>query len=402
MATLFKDEFLNELGCWPLAYIPYGGADVGEVEAVADAVGDGGDDAFYDAFIAAGARMAAEAETCLSKGHRQSARELYLRASVFFGASYHPLYGKPVDPRLLAGFGRQIEAMDKGLALFDPPILPQRIPFRGAAMPAYLIPAVGQEREVRPTIIFTNGYDATVTDLYFMSAVAASRRGYHALIVDGPGQGDMLYRQGVAHTPEWDAVISAVVDFALTQPIVDPKRIALNGASLGGYLAPRAAAGEPRLAACIADPGQWATGDSFRGVARKLGATEQQAANLGTIDDAVLGKLDGMIAQNRRLRWSIYQRGFWVLGCDTLRDFLVKTETYTMVGHAEKITCPTLITSADKDALAIGARTLFDALRCPKTMLAFTAAEGAGTHCEMTNRSLLNRRVLDWLDEVFA
>jgi hypothetical protein len=29
----------------------------------------------------------------------------------------------------------------------------------------------------------------------------------------------------------------------------------------------------------------------------------------------------------------------------------------------------------------------------------FTAAEGADGHCEMANRSLLNRRVLDWLDE---
>ena len=29
-------------------------------------------------------------------------------------------------------------------------------------------------------------------------------------------------------------------------------------------------------------------------------------------------------------------------------------------------------------------------------------AEGAGAHCEMGNRSLLNRRVLDWLDEQFA
>jgi hypothetical protein len=27
------------------------------------------------------------------------------------------------------------------------------------------------------------------------------------------------------------------------------------------------------------------------------------------------------------------------------------------------------------------------------------AAEGAGDHCEMTNRSLLNRTALDWLDE---
>ncbi len=32
----------------------------------------------------------------------------------------------------------------------------------------------------------------------------------------------------------------------------------------------------------------------------------------------------------------------------------------------------------------------------------FTVAEGAGGHCEMGNRSLLNNRVLDWLDEQFA
>jgi hypothetical protein len=32
----------------------------------------------------------------------------------------------------------------------------------------------------------------------------------------------------------------------------------------------------------------------------------------------------------------------------------------------------------------------------------FTTAEGAGGHCEMGNRSLLNARVLDWLDEQFG
>jgi len=36
---------------------------------------------------------------------------------------------------------------------------------------------------------------------------------------------------------------------------VDPTRIAVSGWSLGGYLALRAASGEHRLAACIADPG---------------------------------------------------------------------------------------------------------------------------------------------------
>lgn len=38
----------------------------------------------------------------------------------------------------------------------------------------------------------------------------------------------------------------------------------------------------------------------------------------------------------------------------------------------------------------------------PKTFLRFTAVEGAGAHCEMQNRSLVNRRALDWLDETLG
>jgi hypothetical protein len=71
-------------------------------------------------------------------------------------------------------------------------------------------------------------------------------------------------------------------------------------------------------------------------------------------------------------------------------------------GRAELIQCPTLITQAENDNLASDAEFLFDALRCPKTLLRFTAAEGAAGHCEMGNRSLLNRRALDWLDEQLA
>ena len=99
---LFKDPLHDEFGTWPLAYIPYGGADFGEVQAIGAAVGDGDDGAFHAAFLEAADRITAEAETALQRGHDGSARELYLRASAFYAASYHPLYGAPVDPRLVA------------------------------------------------------------------------------------------------------------------------------------------------------------------------------------------------------------------------------------------------------------------------------------------------------------
>lgn len=55
--------------------------------------------------------------------------------------------------------------------------------------------------------------------------------------------------------PDWEHVVTPVVDYARSRSEVDPDQIALIGWSFGGYLAPRAASGEHRLAACIADPG---------------------------------------------------------------------------------------------------------------------------------------------------
>lgn len=402
MGVLFRDDFLDGFGTWPLAYIPFGGADFGEVQAVARAVGDGGADAFYDAWCAAGDRLAAEAEAALARGRRASARALFLRAACFYAAAYHPLYGAPVDPRLLKAFRSQIAAFDRALALAEPPVAPLRIPFGGAALPAYLIPAVGHERAVRPLLILTNGYDATVTDLYFASAVAASRRGYHCLLFDGPGQGELLYEHGAPLRPDWETVVTAVVDFALTQPLVDPARIALSGWSLGGHLAARAASGEHRIAALIADPGLWSMAAPFRSVAIKMGVSPEAASNLGALDSGLLERMDAMIAADRRMRWSVVQRGFWAHGVDNLRDYIRAIEAFTLEGRAALIRCPTLLTAAENDPLAASAPMLFDALSCPKDLLRFTALEGAGDHCEMMNRSLLNRRALDWLDDRFA
>lgn len=402
MGVVFKDDFLDGFGTWALGYIPYGGADFGEVQAVAHAVGDGGVDAYHAAWVAAGDRIAAEAEGALAKGHKASARDLFLRANTFYKSSYHPLYGEPVDPRLLAAFRRQVSVFDKGLALCEPPVLPRRIPFGGASMAAYVIPATGHERKVRPLLILTNGYDGTITDMYFASAVAASRRGYHVLMFDGPGQGEMLFEQGIPMRPDWETVIAAVVDFALTLPIVDPSRIALNGWSLGGYLAARGASGEPRIAALICDPGLWSMAGGFRAFAVKAGATPEAADTLATLDQTIVDRMDAMITGDRRMRWSVQQRAYWVHGVDTLRDYLSVSEEFTLDGRADLIRCPTLITQAEQDPLSYSASTLFDALQSPKTLLRFTAAEGAGAHCEMMNRSLINRRSLDWLDEQFG
>lgn len=404
MSLLFKNEFLDEFGTWPLAYIPYGGADFGEILAIAKATGEGNEDDYYNAFTTAAGRFAADAEEAQQKGYPVSAKELYLKAAELYAASYHPIYGSPVDVRLLAAFDKQVAAFDKAMALSNPPVTPLRIPFENTTMPAYLIPAKNYAGEKRPLIIFTNGYDGVITDMYFASAVAASERGYHCLLFDGPGQGEMLYKQNIPLRADWETVISAVVDFAVIQPNVDASKIVLNGWSLGGYLALRGATGEHRLAACVADPGLSDAGAVGRRMLLQFGATPERVADLNNIDQTILDSIMRFVENNRSMKWSIVQRGFWANGVDNPKDFLIKSNTFTLDGRIEMIKCPTLLTASENDKVNTfeEVETFFSKLQCPKQLIKFYADRGASDHCEMNNRSLLNRKVLDWIDAVIS
>ena len=91
--------------------------------------------------------------------------------------------------------------------------------------------------------------------MWTQGGAGAAARGYDCLAFDGPGQGYALWKQNLHFRPDWEKVITPVVDYALTRPEVDPKRIALQGISQGGFWVPRALAFEKRIAAGIADPG---------------------------------------------------------------------------------------------------------------------------------------------------
>ncbi len=79
---------------------------------IAQAVGDGDDSAFYRAWVEAGDRFATEATDTLAKGRQAVARELFLKASECYAMAKHPIFGFPVDPRIITAFRKQTAAFD--------------------------------------------------------------------------------------------------------------------------------------------------------------------------------------------------------------------------------------------------------------------------------------------------
>ena len=96
---LYQNALFDDLASLALAYIPYGGIDFGEAVAIASAVGTGDASAFFKAWSSAADRRAEQAQQAESAAAMvKSARALLFKAACFYGISYRPLFGTPVDP----------------------------------------------------------------------------------------------------------------------------------------------------------------------------------------------------------------------------------------------------------------------------------------------------------------
>jgi len=403
MPLLSNNPMWEAFGTRALFYASYGGADFGECQATVARIGDDGDaDAWHREWVATADRLAEAAAASEAGGHPVSAREAYTRAANYYRTSFQPLFGAPVDPRLSAAFEKESEALAAAARLADPPVEMVEIPFEDGSLPGMIVEPRGQG-PVRGTIVHTNGYDSDLSEMYIAHVPAAIERGYRIVLFDGPGQGRNLIRDGKPIRPDWETVVGPVIDWVVSRPGVDPDRVVLAGWSFGGFLAPRAGAFEPRLAALVADPGQW---DERDALLRFLPLTDEQKQDFPDIDPHALDEMEAQLAGpegNPMLRWSLIQRGQWVHDKPNLFEALAELARFRLSDVADRIACPTLLTQAEEDPIAAAAEKLYDALTVErKALVKFTTAEGAGRHCEANGRRLYHQRIYDWLDETLA
>jgi dienelactone hydrolase len=390
------DELLDAQLLRAVGAALYDGADLGECLHAAKAVRGVDLDSWHDAWLALAERLAALARAEERAGHLVSARSAYLRASTYFRTAGVMLFAVPVDPRHATGNLRQTEMFRRGAALMSHPPEVLEIPFEKTTLPGYFFRPDSDPRP-RATVVLTGGYDGTCEELYFFNGAAALARGYNVLAFDGPGQGAALLQQGMAMRPNWGSVITPVIDYAVSRPDVDPKRLALIGLSLGAHLAPRAASREHRLAALIADCGSY---DLQAALLTRLPAplaARYSAGHRGA--RIVLAAILKVVARKPIAGWAL-RRGQLVHGLTSPMAYLDALGDYTLAGHAQQIACPTWVCNAEDDDIGASAPKLVAALDVDSVFVQFTAAEGAGDHCEQGARTLYHARSFGWLDNL--
>lgn len=391
----FNFETLRAMGA-----AVYGGAEIGEVISIAERIVSGDYDSWHDEWYKVATRLDAEARDCAEKGYMISARDAWLRASNYYRNAEFFLHANPDDERIKRSYFKQVECFRKAAPYFPVPCTPVEIPFEDKVLHGYWYTTC-PEGETRPTMLVQTGYDGSAEEQHFFGAAAGAERGYNVLSFDGPGQPAAIHRYGMTFRPDWENVVKAVVDWTEKQKGVDPKKIGLLGESMGGVLAPHAAAYEHRLAACVALDGIYDMGEVFCGLLGTKDRDEAYALLLDESNHEVDARLNAAREKSVVVKWAS-EHSTLVLNTPTTRKFLAKYFEFNCRNIAQNIQCPTLICDSDDDGTFKGqAMRLYNLLTCPKEYMLFTTEEGAGDHCHVLGLRLNLARVYDWLDKTF-
>jgi pimeloyl-ACP methyl ester carboxylesterase len=314
-------------------------------------------------------------DTAESAGSTKTAQACWLRAADYYRSAEFWL--APDDPRRLAAFDRTEEVSQKAGRYFDPPLEVVQVPYEGDShLDAYFVPSPYRpagKPGPQPVLIAFGGLDSFKDELLFMVGNGALARGISCLLVDGPGQGGTLRRQGIPNRFDYEVPVGRCIDYLEGRDDVDVDRIAVSGSSLGGYYAARAACYEPRLAAAVSHGAIWS-----------------------------VPELWGDAGEDHGLAMHIK----WVFGVDSMDAAKAIWDPFRLEGHLGKIACPYLIVHGGHDVLGVrGATQVYEHAKesgVDVTLDMLTPEETGAEHCQHDNPTIGQERVADWLAARFG
>jgi alpha-beta hydrolase superfamily lysophospholipase len=388
----FADQTYNFQTIRVLNDVAEAGGDTGETLQAIAGLKAGDAQGWYVAWSAAGDRAVALADRTrdrIGKGETLLRAHNYYRTAEFFLA--------PGDNKRHALWKKNIGAFYAGLDVLGVRYERIVVPYGEHHLNAVYYPGPAGA-ESRPLLVMVGGYDGTMEEHYFTLVAAAYRHGYSVLTYEGPGQGSVIRDQGLIFTPDWEMPNGAVLDAFLSKHSAPPK-IVLIGGSLGGYLAPRAAAFDPRIDGVVAydvffDGGAIAARNvpQFVFWLRRHGQT------------GVLNFLAGL-QSSPGATWA-QENGTWVFGAKDAFALLDAFKAYTLAPVASRITTDVLIfAGADDHFVPLEQVGEFEkSLTHARSVSAivFDRASGGGEHCQLGAPSLWHAALFDWLAAKFV
>lgn len=396
MKKIFEDSTLQFEFVRTIGHAVFGGADIAECLETAERIDERDRKSWYTEWIKTAEINEHNGNLNLETGHKVSAREAYLKASNYYRAAEFFLREKDETELALKIALSSSTCFEKACKLFEPAYQRINIPFEGTYLPGYYFKA-DNSNEKKPTIIAMTGYDGTAEELYFYIGAAAVNRGYNVLAFEGPGQGLALREYNLPFRPDWENVVTPVIDYLLQKDDVDSNRIAMIGYSFGGYLVSRAAAYDHRVAACIANSGIY---HFFDGVMGEKAHSEEFLNQLKEENAPRFNAyINHMVAGSLSLWWKI-KNGLFTFKLDTPQQLINAYKAYNLEQCVDQINCPVLICDSEEEHfMGNQAQVLFDKLQCKKELTFFKKEEGASLHCQSGAEVLSSGRILDWLDD---
>ncbi|TFD72122.1 alpha/beta fold hydrolase [Cryobacterium fucosi] len=263
------------------------------------------------------------------------------------------------------------------------------VPYRGGHLYAHR----STPPDALGTVVMFGGFDSYLEELFAAQAHFVSA-GYDTVVFEGPGQGSVLEEMRLPMTPDWGPVVGAVLDhYQLTD-------VTVMGYSLGGGLAIRAAAVEPRIRRVICDD---ILTDFAEVTLRQVRpATRRALALLLTL--RARGAVNRMTASAMRhslvADWGLRQ-GMHTTGTTTAYDFLRGTARYETATVSGALTQDVLLLAGSDDHYVPRSQLAeqLDSLTAARSVTArlFTAAEGAANHVHVGNTELSLQVMTSWL-----
>lgn len=270
------------------------------------------------------------------------------------------------------------------------------VPYEDIELPVMVARAKGEEKDV---ILLHGGNDSYFEEL-FVPMLYLAENGFTTYLFEGPGQGGVMRVQGKHFTHEWERPVKALLDYFKLADVT------ICGASLGGMLAPRAAAFEKRISRVIA----WSIFPNFRDVILSAASPSEEKAmklarwlidhNFKWVINTVFNK---KAKSDEMIRWGL-EHGKYAYEAKDAFDYAKKMNKFQIMDIADKITQDILIVGANKDHFIpytmIGPE--INAMKNVKslTFRLFTDKEDACNHCNCGNVKLTFNTFMDWIMQI--